>query len=252
MDQEQHSEQVAEQNDLSAKKVNISVPAAIVTAAAIIGLAIIFTFGPKGTGTPSPATKNAENGQPTSVAANIATVRSADYVRGTASADVVIIEYSDSDCPYCAQFHKTMQETLASYDGKVSWVYRHYPLTSLHPNARNEALALTCVGELGGQKAFWLFLDTVMGVTLGADDSGMATLTTLALQHSINGNLFASCMQSNETKAAVDASIAEAQSIGARGTPFSVAVNQKSGKQAVIPGAVPAEYLKQTIDSLLK
>ncbi len=234
-----------------AKATNISLPAAIVTGAAILGLAIVLAFGPRGTTTTTPPPAGTDT-SPTSVAKDIATVRASDYVRGNSNAEVAIIEYSDSDCPYCEQFHATMKSTFDSYNGKVSWVYRFFPLETLHPNAYTEATALACVGELGGNTAFWTYLDTIINVVVPADAKSSDTLIAYATKEGIDAKLLKTCMQSDVTKKRVDAGIAEAKKIGARGTPFSIAVNTKTGEQTIIPGAVPAEYLKQIIDDLLK
>ena len=251
----QHNQPIPEKTDSEAPQApknrpQISLPAAIVTAAAIIGLAIIFAFGQKAATTKTPEPQGAT--QPTSVPSAIATVRSDDYLRGQRTAPVAVIEYSDSDCPFCGQFHTTMQEVLALYGEKVSWTYRFFPLTSLHPNAYTESLALACVGELGGQTAFWDYLDTIMAVTLSADTAGKNTLIKLAAQHGVNDALLRTCMNAASSTARVDAGISEAGTIGARGTPFSVAVNTTTGEQVVIPGAVGIDYMKQVIDSLLE
>jgi protein-disulfide isomerase len=226
----------------------ISIPAAIITAALIIGLAIIFTLRPK---TETGTIQQPTNTPPTSVPAEVATMRDSDHVRGDRNAEVIVIEYSDSDCEYCQMFHGVMQQALKDYDGKLAWVYRFYPLTR-HPNAYAESIALSCVAELGSNDVFWSYLDKVMNITLDPGATSDKTLTSLAVQSGINTTMFTKCLKNTSIATDLDAQIAEAQSIGARGTPFSVAVNQKTGEQVVIPGAMPLENLKQVIDSLLK
>src|SRR5690606_13292812 len=146
------------------------------------------------------APRGADNKQPTSVASDVATLRSGEYLRGNSSAEVVIIEYSDSDCPFCAQFHGTMQEVLKAYDGDVAWAYRFFPLTSIHPNAYAEAVALACVGELGGNEKFWDYLDTVMNVTFSADAKSSETLAAMATGMGIDASLFQTCLASQSSK----------------------------------------------------
>jgi protein-disulfide isomerase len=94
------------------------------------------------------------------------TVRAVDakneYVRGNASAKVTLIEYSDFECPFCKRFHATMQQVLAAEGNNVRWVYRQFPLDSLHSKARTEALASECAGEQG---KFWEFVDSLFKVT---------------------------------------------------------------------------------------
>lgn len=232
------------------KKVNISIPAAIVTGAAIIGIAIMLSSASKAVPQQGPVADQKD--QITEVAKTIATIRSNDYVRGSDDAQVVVIEYSDSDCPFCKQFHDTMNKVITDYNGKVSWVYRFFPLETLHPNAIPEALSLYCAGELGGEKTFWSYLDQIIGVTLAADTKSKETLIALASQQGLDRTLLATCMESNAAKARVTADTEEAKSIGARGTPFSIAVHRTTGKQVIIPGALPLESVKEIIDSLLQ
>jgi protein-disulfide isomerase len=82
-----------------------------------------------------------------------------DWIRGNADGKVSIIEFSDIDCPYCARHHDTMKQLMTEYGDQISWVYRHFPLTQLHPDAFHKAEAAECAGELGGNEIFWQYLD---------------------------------------------------------------------------------------------
>src|SRR3989344_3149438 len=79
-------------------------------------------------------------------------VSSSDHILGNPDADVIIVEYSDTECPFCKQFHSTLRRVIEEYgkEGRVAWVYRHFPIDSLHPKARKESEALECANELGG------------------------------------------------------------------------------------------------------
>lgn len=72
--------------------------------------------------------------------------------KGGADAKVSIVEFSDFECPYCNRFAPTMGQVLAAYGDKVKFTYRHFPLTSIHPNAQKAAEAFECAKEQG--KAF--------------------------------------------------------------------------------------------------
>lgn len=93
-------------------------------------------------------------------------IRTADAskepVRGNANAKITIAEYSDLECPFCKQFHQTMQQVMQANANDVKWVYRHMPLDSLHSKARIEANAAECASEQG---KFWEFTDSVFKVT---------------------------------------------------------------------------------------
>lgn len=85
-----------------------------------------------------------------------------DHVRGdTKTARIALIEYSDYECPFCHTVHPTYQKLMDQYDGKVIWIYRHFPL-DFHAEAIPLAVGAECVNELAGSDAFWKFSDMVM------------------------------------------------------------------------------------------
>lgn len=86
-------------------------------------------------------------------------VTASDHIRGDINADVIIVEYSDLECPFCARFHPIIKDILEQYGTKVAWVYRHFPLDGIHANARAKAEASECVASLGGNDAFWKYVD---------------------------------------------------------------------------------------------
>ncbi len=230
------------------KQPSISLPAAILSGAVVIAIALIVVFAPKKAATVDTTVP----GEITSVPADVATIRANDHVRGNAAtAEVAIIEYSDSDCPYCVRFHPTLEQVYSEYNGKVAWVYRHFPL-SIHPNAVTEAVALECAAQLGGNDAFNKYLDTVINVTLNPDPTSNQALTAYATAQGIDAALFKQCAAGTTASNRVKADMTEAQAIGAQGTPFSILVNLKTGEQLIIPGAYPIEEVRARIDSLLK
>jgi len=176
----------------------------------------------------------------------VAPVTDKDWVRGNRKAKISVIEYSDIDCPYCQRFHPTLEQMMDEYGDQVNWVYRHFPLTSLHPNAFKKAVATECVGELGGNDAFWKFLDSVV------DDnpSGpVSQLPELAAAAGVSQSKFESCLNSTKYDDAINTAIVAAQDAGGTGTPYSVII---AGDQ-VIPfsGAQPYASLKAQLDKLL-
>jgi protein-disulfide isomerase len=87
-------------------------------------------------------------------------VNESDHIKGNRDAKVMIVEYSDFDCPFCTRFHATMNAIVKKYPATdVAWVYRHFPLEQLHPDAETVAVAAECVAKLEGNEGFWKFAD---------------------------------------------------------------------------------------------
>ena len=87
------------------------------------------------------------------------TISDTDHVLGKANAKVTIVEFSDFQCPFCSRHHPTMQRIISEYPDDVRWVYKHFPLESIHPRARPAAEASECVADLAGNDAFWQYAD---------------------------------------------------------------------------------------------
>ncbi len=85
-----------------------------------------------------------------------------DRYLGNINADVAIIEYSDIDCPFCKKFHPTLERISQEYGSKIVWIYRNFPLESLHPEARTKAEAAECVGQIAGNDIYWKYLKTLI------------------------------------------------------------------------------------------
>jgi protein-disulfide isomerase len=167
-----------------------------------------------------------------------------DWIKGDKNAPISIIEFSDIDCPFCQRFHETMQQVVDEYDGQVNWVYRHFPLASLHPNASKKSEATECVGELGGNDKFWQYLDKLF-----AESTPVADLATSASSIGINQDDFQECLDSGRHTAKVKDHINQAQAAGGRGTPHSIIV--VDGQTVPIQGAQPFAQIQQMLDGLL-
>ena len=139
----------------------------LVTGVAIAAILYAFFFaGPNAGGTRTANTNTptvADTTVPTvpapTIAREPAQVTNDDWVRGDLKkAKVVLVEYSDFECPFCGRHHPTMQSLMNTYGDDIAWVYRHFPL-SFHPQAMPAALASECVGEQLGDDGFWAFGD---------------------------------------------------------------------------------------------
>ncbi|MEW6610591.1 MAG: thioredoxin domain-containing protein [Patescibacteria group bacterium] len=182
-------------------------------------------------------------------AINMAPITDTDWVWGDRNAKVSVVEYSDTECPFCKRFHPTMQQLISEYDGKMNWVYRHFPLTSLHPKAPQEAEALECAGEQGGNEAFWNYLDRIFAITPSNNGLDPAELPKIAEYVGLNRTEFENCIRSGRWVQKVSSQAQDAVDAGGSGTPYSVIV--AGDKKIPVSGAVPLEQLKSLIDSVL-
>jgi len=177
-------------------------------------------------------------------------VSAEDKILGDPSAPVKIVEFSDLECPFCARFHTTMQQVMNEYgkDGRVAWVYRHFPLESIHPSARLGANGAECAGELGGPSKFWDFTNTVFERQSGGLSSAM--FSQVANDIGIDNAAFSSCIESGRYDALIDQHIEDAIATGGRGTPYSIVV-AADGRKSAINGADTFAVVKSKIEQAL-
>jgi protein-disulfide isomerase len=244
-------------------KQNSGIPFAIVIAAVLIAGAIYLdgdrrggTSGVNVNDTIAGAQNNQDTPEPP------APVTKDDHIRGNPNAPIMIIEYSDYDCPYCRIFHETMTKVMADFGstGKVAWVYRHFPLVQLHPNAPKISEGAYCVAELGGNEAFWKYTDALNdsrkvtydenGNLKGVEPTDMTKITSFATAAGVDKSKFELCYNSGKYTEKVTADVAAAAKTGARGTPYSIVV--VGDQQGVINGAQPYEVVKGIVDNLIK
>jgi protein-disulfide isomerase len=95
----------------------------------------------------------------------VAPVSPDDHIVGNINAKIIIVEYSDLECPFCKVFHNTMHQVVEANNGDVAWVYRHFPIPQLHPKAFRQAEATECAWEQGGNEAFWKYTDRIFEIT---------------------------------------------------------------------------------------
>ena len=176
-----------------------------------------------------------------------------DHIYGNPDALVSLIEYSDFECPFCKRFHITAKEIVDAYDGKVNWVYRHFPLAFHNPGAQLQAEASECAAALGGNDAFWKYTDIIYErTTSNGDGFPIEGLVPLAREIGLDGDAFSSCLEERRYEARVTEDFEEGVRIGIRGTPGNILLNNESGSVIPRPGAAPFDTLKRLIDTLLE
>jgi len=166
--------------------------------------------------------------------------RSDDHCRGPAGAAVIIIEYSDFQCPFSAQIHPSLKK-LAE-ENRIRWVYRSFPLSAIHPQATEAAQAAECAGEQG---RFWEYADALFGSQDALRGSGSAGpfLAYLASRVGLDVERFQTCLSAHRYEGRIRSQVADGKSEQIEGTP-TIFVN---GKRLV--GSLPFEQLDRLVRS---
>ncbi len=227
---------------MSDKKFELSPAVSILIAGVIIAGAIVFVnMHPSDTG--AAALANA----PAPTKLDIVKPSSDDHIIGSLTAPIILVEYSDFQCPFCSMIHPTLKQIVQNSNGQIAWVLREFPLTSIHPQAAPAATAAECIAALAGNDAFWKYVDTVFGNQTSLNPAYSAQL---AKTLGVDPAKFAECVAKNPYQSKIDAQTSDAQNNGGNGTPFTVVVNTKTGKMVPISGALPKAQIEKVINSI--
>jgi protein-disulfide isomerase len=173
---------------------------------------------------------------------------------GEQTAKVVMVEFSDYQCPFCGRhatttFSPIIDEYVKS--GKLRYVFRNFPLEQIHPLAEKAAEAAECMGEQG---KYWEGHERLFKNQQALD---LKELPAHALVLGLDVSKFQQCLDSGKFTAKVRGDIAEGTKLGVRGTPtfFFGYPDPKDPKRMraskLLSGALPIEQFKETIDNLL-
>jgi protein-disulfide isomerase len=161
------------------------------------------------------------------------------YAIGPADAPITIVEFSDYQCPFCRRWHDEVYEPLlAAYPGQIRLVYRHLPLTSIHPDAMSAAEAAMCAGE---QDAYWPFHEKLFS----SESLGNTTYLQYAQDLKLNMATFEACLSEHTYQQAIQEDSDFAVNLGIRSTP-TFFINGLA-----LVGAQPLEVFQDVIDKEL-
>ncbi|RME83555.1 MAG: hypothetical protein D6775_07805 [Caldilineae bacterium] len=167
--------------------------------------------------------------------------------KGDPDAPVVIVEFSDYQCPFCLRhFRETLPSLTKDYieTGKVRYVFKDFPLSSIHPQALDAALAAECAGEQG---AYWSMHDRLFGEQerwAGKSDA-VDTFKAFAAELELDTEAFNRCLDERTYQDEVAADFREGVAAGVTGTP-AFFING-----VFVSGAQPYEVFQQVIDQQL-
>lgn len=174
--------------------------------------------------------------------------------RGAKGAKIVVVNFDDFECPYCAAMHKMLfPEILKEYGDRVTFIYKDYPLAEIHPWAIHAAVDANCLAAQNTD-AYWDFADTIHANKHDVDnektpEARFEVLDKMAVlqgqKHNLDTTKLQACVKAQDDRA-VKASMKEADGIGVNATPTLFINGQK------IDGAVPASEIRAALDNALK
>ena len=164
--------------------------------------------------------------------------------RGSASKDLMIVEFADFQCPHCKAAQANMDKLVADFP-KARIVFQNAPLPSLHPQAVTAAAYGVCVNKEAGSTAFFQFASAVFDGQdgLATPDGATLTLNSAATKAGLDPAKVAACAASPETKAAVDGNMELMKDLDVSAVP-ALFIN---GRQILL-GNAPYETIKEVVE----
>ena len=187
-----------------------------------------------------PATSNTlTNEQITSLLDNAA-------IDGNKDSDILVIEYSDFECPFCQKhFENGTIESLIK-NSKIGSIFKQFPL-NFHPLAQKAAEGNICVREALGDEKYFEYINDVFA----SKDPSLANITAIAVKLGMKETAFKSCLDSNKFAGQVTSETNEWQQLfGVNWTPGNVIINKKTGKFVVVSWAQPLSAFEQAITQI--
>jgi len=243
-----------EKETITLKKSTVQL-AGVFVVALLIGYVLGgYVFNPKGssgtttTTTTAPSPGSDGGTQPSRL--DMKVLADDDPLKGDKNAPVVIVEFSDFQCPFCRRFYiQTLSQIEKEYvdTGKVLFVYRDFPLNSIHPAAQKSAEAAECADEQG---KFWEFHNALFDEQnkqgAGTVDYNVDDIKTWASTvQGLDTAKFNECLDSGKYEQEVNKDFQDGVNAGVGGTPTFYINGQE------VSGAQPFSVFKQVIDQQL-
>lgn len=179
-------------------------------------------------------------------------IQDASYILGNQNAEILWLEYSDLECPFCAKLHTSgvLWDLQDEYGNKLQYSLQHFPL-SFHESAMNAALALECIWKENS----WAFYDVVEASfeKYNNNNFSLTGFYNIAEQEGIHRENLKTCVSERRYKQKVEEQMSVWQNtFNITWTPGNVLINTKTWEYEILSGAYPYEPFKQIIDRLLK
>ncbi|MBD3310973.1 MAG: thioredoxin domain-containing protein [Candidatus Magasanikbacteria bacterium] len=166
-------------------------------------------------------------------------IRDNNPVRGSSEAPVTVVAFIDFTCPYCQEAYKPLEDIYNQYRGGIKIVFKHFPLTTIHPEAGQAAIVSACAQE---QNAFWQAYHLFF-----TDENFLEKNNSLKAEMlEINAEQFEKCVNSARHINKIEQDLTDGVSFGVKGTP-TYFINQTK-----IEGLVEKEVWQAVIEEEIK
>jgi len=175
-------------------------------------------------------------------------------LRGNKDAKVVVVNFDDFQCPFCARMHQTLfPELLKEYGDRVAFVYKDFPLTDIHPWATHAAVDANCLAAQNND-AYWDFADQIHGnprqISGENGPNGQFAMldritTEQGQKHNLDLTKLESCIKAQDA-GEIKASTKEGESVGVSATP-TIFINGQE-----LDGALPVAEVRAVLDQALQ
>lgn len=155
-------------------------------------------------------------------------------------AKLTVVQFADFQCPYSKEEATVVRRLMRKYGDRVRFVYRDYPLSTIHPDAMQASLAAECAREQG---RFWAYHDKLY---LNAPALGFQDLITYSEEIGLDGRQFEKCLVDERYRDKVEEDRALAERLGLRGTPTFFFNGQR------VEGAIPEDVFESLIQKMVK
>ncbi len=176
--------------------------------------------------------------------------------RGSPDAPIVMVEYSDFQCPFCSRFFVQTEPSIdESYvrTGGVRVVFHDLPLVSLHPQSPAAHTASVCVADQGSAARYWdMYTELFRSVEeWSGNPDPLPIFARLAEQVGADMTAYQACMDAGDTAAVVDARVEEGMGRGITGTPTFQFIRTADSAAFLLVGAQPYEQFESMVTTLL-
>lgn len=168
----------------------------------------------------------------------------APWVFGRSDARFTVVEYADLECPYCRAYFPELERWIEEHP-QVNWEWWNFPLAMHDPVASHEAQLAECVGEVGGDQAFWHAVAWIYQHTRG-DGAGIPS----GMRVPGNSRAVNACLDTRKALRIIRAQAEQASLLHIVGTPTLRVLDHETGRTLELQGPAAGDSLLSAIDSL--